>query len=87
MDAVLTGISILGLGALLISVYVFAAAARRFVSGSATYEPGQRIHHAPRSLTDRRQNTRPVVFPITINGELIDAERRSGIDRRQHRAA
>lgn len=104
MDAVITLLGVLGIGALLISVYVFAMAARRFV---ADEEPERHLYEEPhpsddeagsdygaasnddswmpRSGQDRRQNDAPVVFPITVNGEMISRERRQG-ERRRRRA-
>lgn len=84
MDALLTLLSILGLGALVISVYIFAMAARRFVSDETGEEEyvGAREE---RRRGDRRQNTAPVIFPITVDGELISEDRRRG-DRRRDAA-
>jgi hypothetical protein len=87
MDAVLTLVSILGLGALIISVYIFAVAARRFVSDDDYEQYAARADWVPRSGHDRRQNSRRVLFPITIDGKLITEDRRQGGDRRQRRAA
>ena len=59
MDAILTLVSILGLGALIISVYIFAVAARRFVSEDDYEQYAARADWVPRSGQDRRQNSRP----------------------------
>lgn len=84
MEAILTFVGVLGLGALLISVYVFAVAARNFVSE----DESRRVQYAsnrggssgwiPRSREDRRQNRKPVEFPIRVNGELVLHDRRRG---------
>ena len=87
MDAILTLVGVLGLGALIISVYIFAVAARRFVSDDDYEELVRRDDWVTRSGSDRRQNARPVLFPITVDGELITEDRRQGGDRRQRRAA
>ena len=78
MDTILTLVSILGLGALIISVYIFAMAARRFVTEDDYASSAANDDWVERSGQDRRQNTRPVLFPITINGELITEDRRKG---------
>lgn len=89
MGTVLTGIAVMGLGALLISVYVFAAAARNFVSDDDSDD----IQTKSSSLTsinarsgdDRRKATVVTMFPITVNGVLIPEERRQQGDRRCRR--
>jgi hypothetical protein len=85
IDALLTAIGVLGLGALLISMYVFAAAARRFVSDGEEYELAGRSDWVLRSGSERRRDDRPILFPITINGQLVPQERREGSDRRRQR--
>jgi hypothetical protein len=83
MEAILTFVGVLGLGALLISVYVFAVAARNFVSE----DESRRVQYAansgssgwiPRSREDRRQNRASVQFPIRVNGEIVLHDRRKG---------
>ncbi|MHA7816415.1 MAG: hypothetical protein ACX93N_08065 [Pseudohaliea sp.] len=78
MDTILTLVSVLGLGALIISVYIFAVAARRFVTEDDYGSEASRDEWVERSGRDRRQNTGPVLFPITVNGELITEDRRRG---------
>jgi hypothetical protein len=92
MGTVLTGIAVLGLGALLISVYVFAAAARNFVSdddengaGELQPEPGILTSINARSGDDRRKAGSVLMFPTTINGVLIPEDRRHLPDRRYRR--
>ena len=86
MEALLTLVGILGLGALLISVYVFAVAARKFVSDDEKRKPqftnasASNDQWIPRG-EDRRQNRKAVQFPIRVNGELVLHDRRKG-DRR-----
>ena len=90
MDILLTIIGILGLGALLIAVWVFASAAKRYVSGESMQNEMQAMesdfspyrHWADRG-DDRRRNKDPIVFPITINGEYIAEDRRVSPDRRR----
>ncbi|MEE4276899.1 MAG: hypothetical protein V2I82_00355 [Halieaceae bacterium] len=96
MDTLLAVIAFLGLGALLISAFVFASAARRYVSGDAAppQVPGHEAATAPdrgrqtpwnrRSIYDRRRNSEPVRFPIIVDGQLIAADRRRG-ERRRNR--
>ena len=87
MEALLTLVGILGLGALLISVYVFAVAARKFVSDDEKrklqFTNGRASNDGwiPRTREDRRQNRKSVQFPIRVNGELVLHDRRKG-DRR-----
>lgn len=90
MDELLTIIGILGLGALLIAVWVFASAARRYVTGEdvrAEMEAMQSDlspyrHWVDRENADRRQ-TPCNVFPITVNGAVIREDRRRQSDRRR----
>jgi hypothetical protein len=98
VDALLAVIAFLGLGALLISVFVFASAARRYVSGESVPQQAQERRKAAvphparasgwnrRSSYDRRRNSAPVRFPIMIDGQLIAADRRRG-ERRRNRLA
>lgn len=87
MEAILTLVGILGLGALLISVYVFAVAARKFVSEDEkktlqfSAESASNDAWIPRNRDDRRQNRTKVQFPLRVNGELVLHDRRKG-DRR-----
>jgi hypothetical protein len=98
VDTLLAVIAFLGLGALLISAFVFASAARRYVSGdgaspqvreheeAAASYPVRQTRWNRRSMYDRRRNSEPVRFPIIVNGQLIPADRRCG-ERRRNRAA
>jgi len=87
MEALLTLVGILGLGALLISVYVFSVAARKFVSDDEknklqfSNSSASNDGWIPRTREDRRQNRKSVQFPIRVNGELVQHDRRKG-DRR-----
>ncbi len=87
MDMVLIVLGVLGLGAIVISAYVFAVAARNYVSAE---QMQQRAHHrnaaagkrwATRSGTDRRSGA-VVQFPLEIDGQVIPEDRRKGADRR-----
>ena len=92
MDALLTVIGVLGLGALIISACVFAAAARRYVTGEthraqadaleSDLSPYRRtwVERAPR---ERRTQRDPILFPIDLNGMRIDRDRRMNPDRRR----
>jgi len=90
VDTLLVLIGVLGLGALVIAAYVFASAARRYVTGQTANDMAKA--HASdlspyRARTarsgDRRRNTEPVVFPLVIDGELVPRDRRRGERRRQ----
>ncbi len=87
MDALLITLGILGLGAILISAYVFTVAARNYVSEEdkryskkGASSPGYDL--MPRSTNDRRSG-QSVSFPLTVNGILITHDRRNLPDRRQ----
>lgn len=72
------------LGAAGLAAYVFTLAARRYVSGDdkpaadslaehPADEPGQK---APGSYPGDRRRGRPAAFPMTVNGIVIEADRR-----------
>ena len=83
MDAVLVILGIMGLGAIVVSAYVFTVAARNYVS-----EDHRRYTHGtnPADFVERnpvdRRSGRPVTFPLTVNGILIAHDRRVLPDRR-----
>jgi hypothetical protein len=88
MDTVLIVLGVLGLGAIVISAYVFMVAARNYVSAendvnrrpNKTNSSGKpRVMRASR---DRRSG-RPVQFPLTVNGIVVPEERRHTPDRRR----
>lgn len=86
MDVVLVIVGLLGLGAVVISIYVFTVAARTYVSDDHLHRRrnsnGNQPHYrAVRSSSDRRSN-RPVTFPLTVNSILIANDRRTLPDRR-----
>lgn len=86
MEVVLITLGVLGLGAIVVSAYVFMVAARNYVSYEATpYRgaptAGMREGWVARSPGDRRSG-RPVTFPLMVNGILIDRDRRILPDRR-----
>ena len=88
MDTVLIVLGVLGLGAIVISAYVFMVAARNYVSAE------EDAHRRPvkinssgkpwvmRASRDRRSG-RPVTFPLTVNGIVIPEDRRRQPDRRK----
>ncbi len=86
MDVVLIILGLSGLGAVVVSTYVFTVAARTYVSddheqllrSSASKKPRE---HVARSPVDRRSG-RPVTFPLTVNSILIANDRRVLPDRR-----
>jgi hypothetical protein len=88
MDTVLIILGVLGLGAMVIATFVFTSAARKYVSnnnhpdrrgGAAPSEPPGHIN---RSSDDRRQQAPVQSFPITVNGLLVEENRRHTPDRR-----
>ena len=89
MQAVLITLGMLGFGAVLISVYVFTVAARRYVHERIEHPQPTPINlHSTEKLyitrcgRERRQATE-VQFPLTLpSGETILADRRSGERRR-----
>lgn len=87
MEAILTLVGVLGLGALLISVYVFAVAARKFVSDEQknvrqlSSQSASNDSWIPRDCQDRRQSRTRVQFPLRVEGQLVLHDRRKG-DRR-----
>lgn len=82
MDALLITLGILGLGAILISAYVFTVAARTYVSEEDKRYGGSAFPLIARKPGDRRSG-QPVSFPLTVNGLLITHDRRVLADRRQ----
>ncbi|EED33979.1 hypothetical protein NOR53_801 [gamma proteobacterium NOR5-3] len=91
MDVVLNIIGILGLGALIIAAWVFASAAKRYVTGQDLKEEMEAMesdlspyrHWKDRSGSDRRKNDRSSFFPLVINGIKIEHDRRVRSDRRR----
>ncbi len=88
MDTVLIVLGVLGLGAIVISAYVFTVAARTYVSAE------EDVHRRPAKLNDSgkpwvnratgdRRSGKPVQFPLTINGVVIPEDRRRLPDRRK----
>ena len=86
MDVILITLGVMGLGAIVISTYVFTVAARNYVSDddrrSRFTDPKQSRERIARDPMDRRSG-RPVTFPLTVNSILITNDRRSLHDRRQ----
>ena len=87
MEAVLITLGALGFGAIVIAAYVFTVAARNYVSND-----NNAIRNGPaassedafvtRSHADRRKNSMPVTFPMSINGVVVPRERRKSPERR-----
>jgi len=88
MDVVLIILGVLGLGAIVISAYVFTVAARNYVSDDHNHQQpaAGATGLVKRSPVDRRSN-RPIQFPLSVNGELIPEDRRQQPDRRRAMAA
>ena len=87
MDVVLIILGILGLGAIVVSAYVFTVAARNYVSSDHKHHPATRVPSATRQQTMRsptdRRSGRLVVFPLNVNGVLVPQERRHLPERRK----
>jgi hypothetical protein len=88
MNTVLIILGMLGLGAMMIAAYVFTVAARKYVSnhnhqarrGGAA--PSENAPQISRNGADRRQKAVVQSFPITVNGALVEEDRRHIPDRR-----
>lgn len=86
MDVVLVILGILGLGAIVISAYVFTVAARNYVAADEKHSrlsPSSR--NASQMIARRpgdRRSGQPVRFPLTVNGMLVMDDRRTRPDRR-----
>lgn len=91
IDTLLSVLGILAIGACLIAVWVFAGAAKRYITGEDMREEMQAMesdlspyrHWVDRAPSDRRQARPPIQFPITVNGAVIREDRRSYQDRRR----
>jgi len=86
MDVVLIILGVLGLGAIIVSAWVFMVAARNYVTDDSEQRrpgggtsPHQLVERSP---TDRRSG-QPVTFPLIVNGILIEQDRRVLPDRRR----
>jgi hypothetical protein len=87
MDVVLITLGVLGVGAIIVSTYVFMVAARNYVSEEPTAPRGSAENPLiERSPSDRRSG-QPVTFPLMVNGILIEKDRRTRPDRRRSLAA
>ena len=89
MDTFLIILGLLGLGVILVSAYVFTVAARTYVSDQQPEDwadeadaPTQ-SDFVDRATEARRQQTEVQAFPITVDGEVIEQDRRGGPDRRE----
>jgi len=87
MDVVLITLGVLGMGAVLVSAWVFMVAARNYVTEepedfrSASRRSAD-VKQVERSATDRRRG-QPVTFPLMVNGILIEKDRRVLPERRK----
>ncbi len=83
MDVILLVLGVLGLGAIVIAVYVFTVAARNYVAADESHpqQPSVRHHFVERQPTDRRRGGQ-VAFPLTVNGVTIARDRREHPERR-----
>lgn len=88
MNTVLIVLGVLGVGAILISAYVFTVAARNYVSdASASDDESGQADDQPlyivRSNTERRNDKVKADFPITLpGGQVISMDRRQKHERR-----
>lgn len=84
MDVLLLILGILGVGAMLISAYVFMVAARNYVSEDEAEQRDRdgNFRRVTRSGQDRRSGA-SVSFPLMVNGILVEHDRRVSGDRRR----
>jgi hypothetical protein len=86
MQTILIVLGILGLGAVVISAYVFTVAARNYVTEKNQTNDGE-VHDEKlfvvRTQPERRDSTDQTGFPLTLDdGTVITDERRKGERRR-----
>ena len=86
MDVILIILGVLGMGAVVISAYVFTVAARTYVSNDVYASRGSQGSMNKRGFVirdprDRRRNI-PAQFPMTVNSVIITRDRRETGDRR-----
>jgi hypothetical protein len=87
MDVVLITLGVLGIGAIIVSTYVFMVAARNYVSDQPNPQSGSALYPlVERSSSDRRTG-QVINFPVMVNGILIEKDRRILPDRRRALAA
>ncbi|MEM9253865.1 MAG: hypothetical protein AAGA91_00375 [Pseudomonadota bacterium] len=86
MDAILVAIGVLGIGAIVVSAWVFMVAARNYVSEDngrlRRREDGSPARDLIERSTSDRRSGHPVSFPLMVNGILIEKDRRVLPDRR-----
>ena len=86
MDVILIILGVLGVGAIVISAYVFTVAARNYVSSDipAPQSAGGPFHREDLVIRDPKDRRRgvPVKFPMTVNSVVITRDRRTSPDRR-----
>jgi hypothetical protein len=84
MDTILIILGAIGFFAIAISAYVFTVAARSYVSDEP--EPLRNPAVGREAFRERRRGERrsgrTVSFPLEVNGELIEEDRRHRPDRR-----
>ncbi len=80
METLLILLGVLGFAAILISIHIFSA-------DSDAYGEGASEEHASAAFTDRAKSDRrsglEAVFPLLVNGIIMNEDRRSQPDRRQ----
>ena len=86
MDVILIILGVLGMGAIMISAYVFTVAARNYVSNDiyapqVSQAPPNKRHFVSRNPQDRRRHI-PAQFPMTVNSVIITRDRRETGERR-----
>ena len=80
MNSILIILGVLGIAAVLVAFYVFVVAARVYVSDELPQTA--RRSWIERSNRDRRRGNAEK-FPLTVDGLLVEADRRMTADRRQ----
>lgn len=84
MDGLLIALAVLGLVTILLAVYILSVATPMYTEQDnprvSVGELSER-RMQPRSAIDRRRGGL-VTFPLVIDGELVEYDRRKGADRR-----
>jgi hypothetical protein len=82
MDTVLIVIGVLGFGAVVIATYVFTVTGRAYVSEDIDNKGNfQGTRYIARTPFERR-SVEQAEFPLTVNGILVEVDRRFVMDRR-----
>ena len=79
MDTVLIVLGVIGVGAIVIAVYVFTVAARHYVSDDENGAPNHNEPQFGKVLTNRnpgdRRSGQPLTFPLMVKGARTPHDR------------